>query len=128
MEIGGAFSNTLRCAARRACLQKGMNYCPLMDRSILLMSLRRGAPYRDWVEDGGLTSIYEGHDAPRNEANQNPKTRDQPGALPSGRLTENGKFFAAAQRYKGGGASRPVRVYEKLRDGIWADNGDFALV
>jgi hypothetical protein len=43
-------------------------------------------------------------------------------------LTENGKFFGAAQRYKDGSAPRLVRVYEKLRDGIWADNGDFNLV
>jgi len=43
-------------------------------------------------------------------------------------LTENGKFLGAAQRYKEGSAPRLVRVYEKLRDGIWADNGDFILV
>lgn len=116
------------CREEGLSLQKGMNYCPLSDRSILLMSVRQGAPYRDRVEDGGLTLIYEGHDAPRNKAALNPKTLDQPGLLPSGRLTENGKFFGAAQRFKEGAEPRLVRVYEKLRDGIWADNGDFILI
>jgi len=116
------------CREEGLSLQKGMNYCPLSDRSILLMSVRKDAPYHDRVEDGGLTLIYEGHDAPRSENVPNPKIVDQPAALPSGRLTEKGKFFAAAQKYKGGSAPRLVRVYEKLRDGIWADNGHFNLV
>jgi hypothetical protein len=116
------------CREEGLSLQKGMNYCPLNSRSVLLMSVRPGAPYRDRVEDGGLTLIYEGHDAPRGKTAPNPKTLDQPRMLPSGRLTENGKFVAAAQRHKEGSAPRLVRVYEKLRDGIWADNGDFILV
>jgi hypothetical protein len=110
-------------------LQKGMNYCPRSDHSILLMSLRKDAPYRDRVEDSGLTLIYEGHDAPKNASTPYPKILDQPYNLPSGRLTENGKFLEAAQKgKKKESAPRRVRVYEKLRDGIWADNGEFALV
>jgi hypothetical protein len=44
-------------------------------------------------------------------------------------LTQNGLFFESAQRAKVG-ASPPevVRVYEKIRDGIWAYNGTFELV
>jgi len=57
-----------------------------------------------------------------------PKSIDQPKHLPSGKLTENGKFFEAATRHKAGKGTRFVRVYEKLRDGIWADNDDFHLV
>jgi hypothetical protein len=47
----------------------------------------------------------------------------------AGTLTQNGKFHEAAQEAKLG--QRPpelVRVYEKIRPGIWADNGLFELV
>lgn len=116
------------CQIEGLSLQKGMNYCPHRDHSIFLMSLRKDAPYRDRVEDGGQTLIYEGHDATKTQQTPVPKLIDQPGVLPSGMLTENGKFFAAANRYKAGEGARSVRVYEKLRDGIWADNGSFDLV
>jgi hypothetical protein len=115
------------CVAEGISLQKGMNYCPMKGRSILLMSRRSNAPYRDRVEDNGLTLIYEGHDMSRAHTTD-PKSADQPKYLPSGKLTENGKFIEAANRHKAGAATRLVRVYEKLRDGIWADNGDFNLV
>jgi hypothetical protein len=116
------------CQAEGLSLQKGMNYCPLKDHSILLMSVRKGAPYADRVEDGGFTLIYEGHDVARGGDIPDPKAVDQPEYLLSGKLTENGKFVAAATRHKNGGEARLVRVYEKLRDGIWADNGNFFLV
>lgn len=58
-----------------------------------------------------------------------PKLLDQPEFLPSGRPTENGKFAAAARQFKAGKKGPDiVRVYEKVRDGIWADNGYFHLV
>ena len=116
------------CRDENLSLQKGMNFCPRSDHSILLMSLRKGAPYQDRVENDGAILIYEGHDAPRSSAVPNPKSIDQPGFLPSGALTENGKFFEAASRFKKTGEARLVRVYEKLRDGVWADNGEFYLV
>jgi hypothetical protein len=44
-------------------------------------------------------------------------------------LTENGKFFKAASQYKEGKADPEiVKVYEKIRDGIWVYNGIFTLV
>ena len=57
-----------------------------------------------------------------------PKLVDQPEFFPSGAPTQ-GKFNQAAQAAKAG--SRPperVRVYEKIRPGIWAYNGMFHLV
>src|SRR6185437_9250217 len=59
----------------------------------------------------------------------NPKQLDQPGTTPAGTLTENGKFYEAANRHKQG--KQPpdlIRVYEKLRAGIWTDNGYFHLL
>jgi hypothetical protein len=75
------------------------------------------------------TSHYEGHDHPKNAACSHPKLINQPGQLPSGKLTQNGKFDRAAQEFKA--ARRPperVRVYEKIKKGIWSYNGIFHLV
>jgi hypothetical protein len=73
--------------------------------------------------------IYEGHDHPSRAGQPNPKTVDQPGLLPSGRLTENGKFHKAAVETKNGHKQPDVvRIYEKLKPGIWSDNGYFHLV
>jgi hypothetical protein len=73
--------------------------------------------------------IYEGHDVPKSAFSNSPKSVDQPEFLAPGRPTENGKFFKAAQDFKGGRKSADlVRVYEKIRAGVWADNGYFRLV
>jgi hypothetical protein len=59
----------------------------------------------------------------------NPKQVDQPGTTPAGTLTENGKFYEAAHRHeKGKQPPDLIRVYEKLRAGIWTDNGYFHLL
>lgn len=93
------------------------------------MSRRANAPYSDEVRDGGSVLIYEGHDVPQSPRYPYPKQIDQLEALPSGALTENGKFFAAAKAYKEQDAlARPVRVYEKIKTGIWTYNGLFHLV
>ena len=73
--------------------------------------------------------IYEGHDLPKIASCPNPKLVDQPGVLPSGKFTQNGKFHEAAQKFKNGKrAPERVRVYEKIRSGIWSYNGVFHLV
>ncbi len=117
------------CRREGVSLQAGMNFGLGGNHSVILMSLRPNAPYRDRIEDGGTTLIYEGHDHPRTAATPNPKVVDQPETHPSGALTQNGKFHRAAQDFKL--ARRPperVRVYEKIRTGIWADNGVFHLI
>ena len=93
------------------------------------MSIRPNAPYQDRLEEEGTVLIYEGHDQPKSNGVSDPKVLDQLGKLPSGKPTENGKFSQAALDYKNG--SRPperVRVYEKIKDGIWSINGVFHLV
>ena len=106
-----------------------MNFGLGLHHSVILMSLRPNAPYQDRLEDGGTTLIYEGHDQPRSESCPNPKLVDQPESRPSGSLTQNGKFHAAAQAtHAGKREPERVRVYEKIRPGIWADNGLFHLV
>jgi hypothetical protein len=117
------------CRREGTSLQAGMNFGLAGNHSVILMSTRANAPYRDRLEDGGTTLIYEGHDQPRGADCPNPKVIDQPAKYSSGTLTQNGKFHEAAQSYK---AERRdperVRVYEKIRVGIWSYNGVFHLV
>jgi hypothetical protein len=116
------------CQREGASLQQGMNFGLGGDHSVILMSQRRNAPYRDRIEDSGTTLIYEGHDHPRTADCMDPKAVDQPLIVPSRGLTQNGKFQRAAQAFKE--LSRPparVRVYEKIRPGIWSYNGVFHL-
>lgn len=109
-------------------LQKEMNFRFRGKYSILLMSVRKNSPYDDRVEEEGKVLIYEGHDASKN-ISLSPKEVDQPKYLKSGNLTENGKFYQAAENFKNGLATpEKIRVYEKIKTGIWIDNGLFHLV
>lgn len=94
-------------------IQRGMNFSiPNKNYSIILMSVRKNAPYADRFEDDGKTIIYEGHDVQKNYAPNgcNPKNIDQPTKIPSGALSENGKFYVAAKQYKIDGSSKPIKV------------------
>jgi len=117
------------CQREGASLQRGMNFHLKDDYSVILMSTRPNAPYRDQIQNDGTTLIYEGHDVPRNSNYPDPKLIDQPRFTPNGLLTENGKFHQAAQKYKQE-LRKPerVRVYEKIRSGIWSYNGLFLLL
>lgn len=88
-------------------LQRGMNY-NIQGKAyhIILMSVRPNAPYADeWIEEEN-TIIYEGHDVQKNyNSSYLPCDQvDQPMYTPTGSLTENGKFYEAAMRYKNKGA------------------------
>jgi len=109
-------------------LQRGMNFRTAGGHAIVLSSLRPGAPYDDRLEEGGSVLIYEGHDEPRSKNCPNPKVVDQPLETKWGRLTQNGLFHEAAQEFKRGDREAlRVRVYEKIKAGIWVYNGVFAL-
>lgn len=117
------------CQREGVSLQRGMNFELGTNHSVILMSVRPGAPYADRFEDDGSTLVYEGHDIPRSHQNSNPKKFDQPEYTPSGNLTENGKFHKAAQEYKAEILPpKRVRVYEKIKQGIWSYNGVFHLI
>jgi len=108
-------------------IQKGMNFAVKKTYSIVLMSTEKNAPYNDNMLEDGLIE-YEGHDAPRSEK-YNKKEVDQPIANSSGTLTENGKFFQAAENYKEG-KRKPakIKVYRKIRKGVWVDMGFYSLI
>ena len=109
-------------------LQRGMNFQVKPHYSIILMSVRKGAPYNDrWHEDSGLLE-YEGHDELR-RANTDPKNVDQPMRYSGGALTENGKFYEAALAYRDGNVKPEiVQVYEKINQGVWCDRGKYELI
>jgi hypothetical protein len=125
---GEVVSHTQMCAEEQYPLQKGMNYRVRGKRSIFLMSLRANAPYQDSVMNDGKVLIYEGHDANNLKGGPDPKSIDQPMRTPAGTLTSNGKFYEAAKIAALGGVAEHVRVYEKIRDGIWVFNGVFKLI
>ena len=126
---GDVISYLEMCAPFRVNLQRGMNYRICEGESLILMSQRPGAPYEDRFEQDGRIIIYEGHDLPRSECVRDPKILDQPQFQPNGKPTQNGLFTAAATRFRDGNSSAErVRVFEKIRSGIWVYNGLFELI
>jgi hypothetical protein len=126
---GEVISYMEMCHEEGVNLQRGMNFHLKGGLSVILMSLRPGAPYADRIEENGKVLIYEGHDVPKTKDSQNPKVVDQVANNPGSGLTQNGLFFEAVQKYKRG-ESEPelVKVYEKIRPGIWVYNGLFRLI
>lgn len=128
VNVGDVISYWDMCKQEGSMIQKGMNFRLHNKASVVLMSVRRGAPYADRVEDNGKVLIYEGHDVPRRDPATQPKEMDQP-MHDKGKLSQNGVFFEAAERFKHGEAQPElVKVYEKVRPGIWTYNGYFRLV
>ena len=65
-------------------LQRGMNYRLRPNYSVILMSQRSTAPYRDRVYDDGVTIEYEGYlTLRRSPTSTTQNTKDQPDTLPS---------------------------------------------
>jgi hypothetical protein len=116
------------CSAIGVSLQRGMNFRLQGKDSVILMSVRPGAPYADRIEDEGRILIYEGHDCPKTPDCPNPKAVDQPEFYQGGSLSQNGLFADAARKHKELGVQAElVRVFEKIRQGIWVYNGVFEL-
>jgi len=108
-------------------IQRGMNFGIQKSYSIVLMSTERNAPYNDEIFDDGIIE-YEGHDIHKN-IHKDKKIVDQPLKNSSGTLTENGKFFQAANEYKEEKRDpAKVKVYRKIRPGVWVDMGLYDLV
>ena len=92
------------------------------------MSQKTNAPYSDKVSNDGVTIEYEGHDLAKNYA-ENPKAQDQPEKLPSGKITQNGLFIEAVNKYKRNESDPEiVKVYEKIQEGVWSLKGHFDLI
>ena len=110
-------------------LQRGMNFRLNRSHSVILMSQRRNAPYKDRVYEDGLTIEYEGHDVEKTARGTDPKRIDQLLKYPSGRPTQNGLFVKSIEDYKiGKQPLEKVKVYEKIYSGVWSLKGLFDLV
>jgi hypothetical protein len=128
-QSGDVISYLDMCRAEMVNLQRGMNFRLRGGPSVILMSLRAGAPYADRIEENGKILIYEGHDIPSSKNGPKPKLVDQPERNPGGGLSQNGLFYRAARSYKAGNiAPELVKVYEKIKSGIWVYNGKFKLI
>ena len=109
-------------------LQRGMNYRLNPQYSVILLSQRSNAPYKDKIYEDGITIEYEGHDLPSNYSSI-PKNEDQPARLLSGRLAQNGLFIKVIEDYKRKKIKPElVKAYEKIMDGVWSLKGIFELV
>jgi hypothetical protein len=70
-------------------LQRGMNFRLNAHYSVILMSRRTNAPYKDHISDDGITIEYEGHDEPNTKYILDPKILDQPYKTKHGTVTQN---------------------------------------
>ena len=110
-------------------LQRGMNFRLNPKYTVILMSQRSNAPYKDKIYEDGITIEYEGHDVPRKGYIHSPKQEDQMANLPSGKLTQNGLFIKAIEDFKSGDREAElVKVYEKIMPGVWSLKGIFELI
>ena len=111
LKAGDVISYHRMCGEESTQLQRGMNFQLPSGRTVILMSRRKNAPYRDRLADDGTTIIYEGHDVPKTGALPYPKLVDQPDRTPRGTLTQNGLFARAADLFKRGEAyAESIRV------------------
>lgn len=109
-------------------LLKSMNFREEPLLSVFLVLPREGDAYRDyWNSETGIYS-FQGHDSTTVEAGG--KSPDQLLMYADGRVTENGKFYKAANEYVDRVRKMPreIQVYEKLDPGVWFDKGIFELV
>jgi hypothetical protein len=108
-------------------LQRGMNFGIKGSYSIVLMSVAKNSPYADEMLEDGIIK-YEGHDQER-VPKELKKSLDQPIANKSGTLTQNGKFLQAAEQFKEGKREpAKIKVYRKIRAGVWVDMGFYDLI
>ena len=130
MEVDDIFGYDKLVAAEKANLQAGMNYREGRHYSIVLMSVRKGAPYADAIDPVTGMISYEGHNIKDLPGGPDPKSVDQPLNYPSGSPTENGKFHRDALDFKTGKrkTAKLVKVYEKISKGIWSYKGFFELI
>lgn len=108
-------------------LQKNMNYRDDGRPSVFLIS-DRGDEYTDEWHPAEQLFIVEGHDATTKGAAK--KTEDQELVHESGKLSDNGKFYREANKFKDGVRrdAMQIQVYERLDAGVWYDKGIFSLV
>jgi len=109
-------------------LQKGMNFRDGGEQLAVFLVLPREGEYTDTWDEAQMRYGFEGHDSIAEGAAG--RTDDQLLMYASGKPTENGKFYKAANAYKDGMRAEPlqVQIYEKLDPGVYFDKGIFNLI
>jgi hypothetical protein len=114
-------------------LQRGMNYRESGGLLSVFLVLEHDGVYTDEWDEDSETYTFQGHDSTLRQAQgELPKGKqvDQLAMYSDGRVTDNGKFYKAAQAFAEGVRREPlqIEVYEKLDPGVWFDKGIFNLV
>lgn len=110
-------------------LQRGMNFRLNPNYSVILMSRRSNAPYKDRVLDDWITILYEWHDEPQTKDIKNPKELNQPQYTKNWNFTQNWKFVESINNYKKWLIGPEiVKVYEKILSWVWSLKWFFDLV
>lgn len=110
-------------------LQKSMNFRDQGELpSVFLVLQKDDGEFRDEWNPKKHIYTFEGHDSTTKETQG--KSNDQLLMYGGDKLTENGKFYKAANAFKDGVRTGPlqVQVYEKLDPGVWFDKGIFDLM
>ena len=104
-----------------------MNFRDGGNQLSVFLVLPREGKYTDTWDETAMRYGYEGHDSVAEGAAG--RTDDQLLMYASGKPTENGKFYKAANAYKDGMRAEPlqIQIYEKLDPGVYFDKGIFNL-
>ncbi len=127
-EVKSGIISTNEMVAREGVMPtKGMNFRDDGLRLSVFLVLERDGDFKDTWDQASQRYTFEGHDSVTVERG---KETDQLLMYPSGKPTENGFFFKAANDFKDGVRRDPlqVQIYEKLDNGVWFDKGIFNLV
>ena len=106
---------------------KSMNYRENGPLPSVFLVIRRDGEFKDVWDAENFVFIYEGHDSTTVESG---KSENQLLMYEGGKLSDNGKFYKAAQNFKDGvhKVPLPIQVYEKIATGAWYDKGLFDLI
>ena len=106
---------------------KSMNYRETGPLPSVFLVIRRDGEFKDVWDVENFVFIYEGHDSTTVESG---KSENQLLMYEGGKLSDNGKFYKAAQNFKDGvhKVPLPIQVYEKIATGAWYDKGLFDLI
>ncbi|MFZ2556201.1 MAG: hypothetical protein WAZ27_01900 [Minisyncoccia bacterium] len=110
-------------------LQKSMNFRDRGEQlSIFLVLAKDEGEFKDAWDGKKQIYTFEGHDSTTKETGG--KSLDQLLMYGGDKLTENGRFYKAANEFKDGVRkdALQVQIYEKLDPGVWFDKGIFDLI
>ena len=109
-------------------LQRGMNFRLNFGYSVILMSRKNNAIYKDLILEDWITIIYQWHDQPKVWWIDT-IFLDQKEFTKNWTLTENWKFISAIKKYKDWLSSfEKVKVYEKIHSWVWSFKWFFDLI